>query len=55
MTVLIILGAMMGSVIGAVVTSFLVVGSQLKLMNNEIIYPILSSSIDECPLAPSTK
>lgn len=48
-------GAIWGSVIGALVTSVLVVGSQLKLMNNKIIYPILSSSIEECPIVPATK
>lgn len=48
-------GAIWGSVIGASVTSVLVVGSQLKLMNNEIIYPILQSSIQECSIVPETK
>lgn len=46
-------GAMYGAVVSAVFSSILVVGSQIKLMNNEIIYPILSSSIDECPVIPS--
>lgn len=46
-------GAMWGSVAGSIVSTILVIGSQLKLMNNEIIYPILSSSVEECPIVPS--
>ena len=45
-------GVMTGAVISTAVTGILVVGSQIKLMNNEIMYPILSSSVDECLIVP---
>lgn len=45
-------GALFGCLLSALTIIVLVVGSQIKLMNNEIIYPILPSSIDECPVNP---
>lgn len=45
-------GVMCGCVISTVVTSILVVGSQIKIMNNEISYPIKPSSVEECLVPP---
>lgn len=45
-------GVLYGLLISCGVTSALVVGSQIKLMNNDILYPILPSSVDECLIVP---
>lgn len=45
-------GVLYGCLISCALTSILVVGSQIKLMNNEILYPILPSSVEECLVVP---
>lgn len=45
-------GVMYGCLISTAVTSILVVGSQIKLMKNEILYPIMPSSVEECLISP---
>lgn len=45
-------GALYGLLISCAVTSALVVGSQIKLINEEIMYPILSSSTEDCLVVP---
>lgn len=45
-------GVLYGALISTAIVTVIVVGSQLKLMNNEILYPILSSSVDQCLIVP---